>query len=332
VDNLFGQLQGDWAWASSLGGGKVIGMSYVDTSLAKSNGFVPLVRVHYLALTNAQVCIADVVDIVNKDANPVVTQVVNGCVSVSNIVTVNTKMFLEGPFDGASLMHDHLRSQSLLPTSEPYGSIGFVHVSGGGGELAGPLVFDVTGNNAIVDWVFMELRSAATPSLVLATRSALLQRDGDVVGMDGTSPVLFNASAGNYHVAVRHRNHLGAMTALPVTLAAAPILVDLSSPSTVAWGTDARKNVNGVMTLYAGNVRKDVPVNGLRYTGANNDRDPILSVIGGVTPTSTVSGYLREDVNLSGTVKYTGSANDRDPILVNIGGVVPTNIRPEQLP
>ncbi len=64
----------------------------------------------------------------------------------------------------------------------------------------------------------------------------------------------------------------------------------------------------------------------------NNDRDPILTAIGGTTPTSVVSGYMREDVNLSGYVKYTGAANDRDPILVNIGSTVPTNVRYEQIP
>jgi hypothetical protein len=31
-------------------------------------------------------------------------------------------------------------------------------------------------------------------------------------------------------------------------------------------------------------------------------------------------------------VKYTGANNDRDPILVNIGGTVPTNTRVATLP
>jgi len=72
--------------------------------------------------------------------------------------------------------------------------------------------------------------------------------------------------------------------------------------------------------------------NALRYTNASNDREPILSAIGGVVPTGTVTGYLPGDTNLDGTVRYTGSANDRDPILQNIGGVVPTNTRTEQVP
>ncbi|MBK6344269.1 MAG: hypothetical protein IPF41_17280 [Flavobacteriales bacterium] len=52
-----------------------------------------------------------------------------------------------------------------------------------------PSVLAATGNNAIVDHVVVELRHATTPSVVVATRGALVQRDGDAVGMDGSSPV-----------------------------------------------------------------------------------------------------------------------------------------------
>jgi hypothetical protein len=68
------------------------------------------------------------------------------------------------------------------------------------------------------------------------------------------------------------------------------------------------------------------------YTGAGNDRDPVLQAIGGAVATNTQSGYLATDINLDGVVKYTGVRNDRDPILVSIGGVVPTNVRTQQLP
>ena len=99
-----------------------------------------------------------------------------------------------------------------------------------------------------------------------------------------------------------------------------------------SFGTAARKSIPGTFpaeVLWAG----DVTFNGqVKYTGGGNDRDPILSRIGGSTPTNTVAGYWREDVNLDGTVKYTGGANDRDPILQNIGGSTPTNARSAQLP
>ncbi len=52
---------------------------------------------------------------------------------------------------------------------------------------------------------------------------------------------------------------------------------------------------------------------------------------GGV-PTNTVHGYHAEDVNLDSEVKYTGAANDRDVVLSTVGGSVPTNSVVQQLP
>ena len=204
---------------------------------------------------------------------------------------------------------------------------------GGGGETVNASVFSTTGNDAIVDWVLVELRSTINPSQVLATRSGLLQRDGDVTGPDGVSSLVVAASAGNYYVAVRHRNHLGIMTGAPVALSGSATNIDLRLPGTSVWGTQGRKDLgDGNQALWGGNVFRDGNVSLLKYTGSGNDRDPILSAIGGNTPNAVVSGYMREDVNLSGQVRYTGTANDRDPILVNVGGTVPTNVRAEQLP
>ena len=70
----------------------------------------------------------------------------------------------------------------------------------------------------------------------------------------------------------------------------------------------------------------------LRYTGSDNDRDPMLSAIGGAVPTAMAQGYLPADVDMDGFVRYTGADNDREPVLVNVGGSVPTAERTGQLP
>jgi parallel beta-helix repeat protein len=245
-------------------------------------------------------------------------------------VRVNVKALLDGPYDGGSgLMRDDLRTAGLVPAVEPYSASGYAHSGGGGDERVRDGVLAITGPNAVVDHVVVELRSALTPTTVLATRDALIQRDGDVVDMDGASPIAFVQPAGNYHIALRHRNHLGVMTAAPLALTNAPLTIDFTNSATPTFGTNARR-VNGtVATLWSGNVLRDQVV---KYTGAGNDRDPILVRIGGTVPTNTVFGYFSEDVNLDGSVKYTGAGNDRDPILVNIGGTVPTSTRTEQLP
>lgn len=331
VVNLAPNLVGEISMNSSLGGTKVIGMSYIDSSLVKNSTAVPLCRISYLSLTAANVCIASITDIVNKDANNVIGRITGGCLAVPNTVSALPKVWLDGPYDPLTgLMRDDLRVASRIPATEPYTSLGFTHVAGGGGETVSAATLAIAGNDAMVDWVFLELRSASSPYNVIATRSAILQRDGDIVSASSSGPVQFQATPGSYNLVVRHRNHFGIMSGAPVALGSSAIAMDMRAASTTCWGVNARKDLGGgAMGLWAGNTRVD---GDLKYAGANNDRDPILVIIGGVIPTNIATGYYLEDVNLSGEVKYTGSQNDRDIILVNIGGVVPTNYLQEQLP
>ena len=248
----------------------------------------------------------------------------------SSTVRLAAKVFLEGPYDpNTGLMHDSLRVQGVLPLTEPFTSLGFTHAGSGGGELVNASAFDQSGPNAIVDWVLLELRSASDASTVFSTRSALLQRDGDIVDVDGTYVVAWNVPSDSYYIAVRHRNHLGVMVSNPLTLGGSATSIDFTLPITVTYGNEAQKMQNGAMMLWAGNTVND---GSLKYTGSLNDRDPILVAIGGSIATNTISGYFKEDTSMEGKVKYTGQGNDRDLILVNIGGTVATNVRVEQLP
>lgn len=251
------------------------------------------------------------------------------CVTAAAQSLLNAKVFLDGAYGSGPQMTDALRSAALIPQTEPYTALGFVHVAGGGGETVNPTVLNVTGSNAIVDWVFLELRSAAPAYTVVATRSALVQRDGDIVEVDGTSPVSFSTVAGNYHVVVKHRNHLGVMSASAIALGTTAGSINFTSTATATYGTDAQRTVASVRTLWTG----DCGGNGtVQYTGTGNDRDPILTRVGATVPTATLAGYWGEDTNMDGSVMYTGSGNDRDLILQTIGGTVPTNTRVRQLP
>jgi hypothetical protein len=238
------------------------------------------------------------------------------------------KAYLEGAYTPGdfTLQSDHLRLAGLIPLEEPYTAMGFELEQP---ALTTPQVLTWTLSSAIVDWVLVEVRSANDPAVVLRRRAALLQRDGDVVAVDGVSPVGFCLPGGNYHVALRHRNHLGVMTAAPLALSATPTTVDFRTPATATFGVEALKDIDGTRVLWAGNVYPD---DRIQYIGAENDRDPILVRIGGVVPTNMVTGYWPEDVSMDGVVKYVGMDNDRDRILVNIGGSTVNATRAEQLP
>ena len=223
----------------------------------------------------------------------------------------------------ADAMHVRMADESVCigpnPSSQSYLSIPAI-VS----------ACEITGADAIVDWVVLELREADANGFRVATRSALLQRDGDVVGVNGSGPVSFPVPSGTYYLALRHRNHLGAMTASPVALSTVPTVVDLRSAATATYGTSARKTIGAVQALWAG----DATFNGeVKYTGSGNDRDPIILAVGGTTPNNVVSNvYDRRDTNLDGVIKYTGTGNDRDIILTNVGSTTPNNSRVATLP
>ncbi len=132
-----------------------------------------------------------------------------GCIVV-NIggVELAVKVLLQGPLSGSTMNNG---IQTILPTVSPYTSAP--------ATMTTNALASSDPNDAIVDWVLLELRDATDNTQVVAKRSALLQRDGDVVDMDGQSPVKFSGiNAGTYHVVVKHRNHLGVMTAMPINL------------------------------------------------------------------------------------------------------------------
>ncbi|MEZ4990795.1 MAG: dockerin type I domain-containing protein [Saprospiraceae bacterium] len=175
---------------------------------------------------------------------------------------VSAKVILQGPY-ADPLMSDALRAANQLPTTEPYTGLGFTQL-GGGGESISAGVFSTTGNDAIVDWILLELRDKNDATQLVRTQSALLQRDGDIVGLDGLTPVSFPALiADDYYLLVRHRNHLGVMTQNTLALGLSPLSVDLSNVSTPVYtnGGTARLNVNGTLVLIGGDANHDGEVN-----------------------------------------------------------------------
>ncbi|MBK9074719.1 MAG: hypothetical protein IPL77_06990 [Flavobacteriales bacterium] len=246
-----------------------------------------------------------------------------------NLAMFMGRVFLEGPYQTLNgQMSNALASLPTFPLTESFTALGYPQVGGGGGETTTAAVMAA----GFVDWIRLELRSPNDPTVLVATRQALVAKNGTVYAADGQWHAFFGVGPGNYYVAVRHRDHLGVMSAAPVYIpnaGAGGMYNDFASASYATWGTNARKTIGSVRALWAGDANGDGT---LKYAGSNNDRDRILVAIGGSVPTATVSGYRREDLNMDGIVKYAGSGNDRDLLLSNIGGSTPTNTRTQQLP
>ncbi|MGV6809079.1 MAG: hypothetical protein ACWA5U_04310 [bacterium] len=219
------------------------------------------------------------------------------------------------------LMTDALRANHHLPLNEPYTDSGLL--TQGGGQSVAANVFAVTGNEAIVDWVIVELRDKTDSNNILTAQAALIQRDGDIVATDGVSPLTFsNMSEDLYYVAIKHRNHLGVMTANPILVNSATTL-DLSSPSTLVQGGQyARYEINNtnIALLWAGDINQDQRTIAI---GASNDTNLIVAHIW-TDPANTdfntnfvATGYHNTDTNLDGQTIYTGNGNDVNLLLGN---------------
>jgi hypothetical protein len=241
----------------------------------------------------------------------------------SCMVQVSARVFLDAPYNAATgLMADNLRSLGMIPLSHPYGSAPWSHI---GMESRAVEVTNVTGANAIVDWILLELRSASSPSTIVARRAALLQRDGDIVDTDGVSPVRFSIDAGNYRLVVRHRNHMAVITANSFALSSTPTAIDLTLATIpLTHGAAARKSITGVhptLALWGGNANGD---DKLAYYGTNSDRQTILSAVGSALPfDELINVYDAADVNMDGVVRYYGTNADRQFVLLNVGSSDP---------
>lgn len=253
---------------------------------------------------------------------------------VENTLSVSARVILEGPYDPATTwMHDSLRTLGFIPTTEPYSTYPsitngyqFVHKGGGGNETINPALLDTTGANAIVDWVYLELLGVAD-TIPIASRSALLQRDGDIVDVDGSSPVSFDLLPnGAYFLSVRHRNHLGVMTDTAYTFSAnAFTTIDFSQTQSAGgaaiYGEHPVDTISSRLVLWAGDGNSDRKI---IYAGIANDRNPVFfDVI--TEPLNTESnynhvsfGYLQGDYDMKGSAIYLGSANDPDVIFFNV--------------
>lgn len=234
---------------------------------------------------------------------------------------INAKVYLQGaainPNTGEeNLMRDDLRVISLIPTTSPYTDALTCNAN----------VFVKTGTDAIVDWIWLELRDSSDNTTIVASRSALLQRDGDIVHIDGVSPVYFNATAaGDYYVTVKHRNHLGIMTASTVTLSNTATAVNYTDANNeITFGTDAQTTFGmptGIVAMWAGNVNGD---NKVQYSGTTPDSPNILSEVlndfGNFLnfPAYIVNGYNNNDINMDGNTQYSGTHPDTPFILQNV--------------
>ena len=253
-------------------------------------------------------------------------------------VRLNTKVLLQGSLidNSSELMRDSLRRTANFQMTSPYSTMGgkFNMVQNSTESIVSTTILQDHGANSIVDWVFVELRDASNPTIVSATRSGLLQRDGDIVDVDGVSPLIFSTTtAGSYFVSVKHRNHLGTMTAQPIALTSSGTTVDFTSTSLDLYNRTTNFNgfeqatVGTRRALWMGDTNTDGKV---IFSGQDTDKPVVFNAID-QTPLNVLKsqsyvlrGYGFGDVNLDGRTIFAGQNNDITPIF-NVVDSFPLN-------
>lgn len=277
---------------------------------------------------------------------------------VTDNLKLKLRVYLEGALiennnqvsnSGRPLMRDNIRKnpfngKNYIPLIDPYTNptdyvdvtAKYVHI----GQINpafeviedSAAVFSVDGENAIVDWIFVELRDKNNYTQKIATRAGLLQRDGDIVELDGITDLSFNVSADSFYVVVRHRSHLGAMS-LKV---ANNQFVDFTSPSTPLFdfGTTKTANYNytglatnnnvkqGYRALWAGDANGDGKI---KFVNPNDDLNflfyEVFSNENNLQNNANYNfayDYFQGDYNMNGKSKFDNPDDDKNLLYAQI--------------
>jgi len=143
-------------------------------------------------------------------------------------VRLQTKIFLEGAYNSTlQEMTDSLNP--FIPKISPY-------------EENPRTIFTIP--TGIVDWVLVELRETPNGS-TLISRSALLYKDGGIVGDDGLSNFIeLGVDEGEYYIVIKHRNHIAIMSKNKVLLSKTNVtLYDFTTGSNKFYGNGGASNL-----------------------------------------------------------------------------------------
>ena len=187
----------------------------------------------------------------------------------------NFRVWLQGPYKtNAHGMTTALNDAGKIPLTSPYAD--------------NPRQVSAIPSNA-TDWVLFQLRKS-TNSTPFVSRSVFLGKEGDLLTDGGATNLMLEASTGTYYAVVKHRNHLAAMSANPVSFTNRFVSYDFTSDANRYYG-----NTNGA-------VRLESNAWGMIAGDADGDGE-ILGVDALLYDTQTNSiGYKRADFNLDGVV------------------------------
>jgi len=232
-------------------------------------------------------------------------------VSPLPFISLNLKVFLEGPFN-STVMNTILNSSGLLPLSQPYDGVAWNYT---GTENVASIP-----NAGIVDWVLVELRETTGDATTAAAdkrihrQAAFLLSNGNIVGLNGSSLITYTGTiTNNLYVIIWHRNHIGIMSSGALQGAGGIYTWDFTTQLSKAYLDGQKQLVTGIYGMIGGDVDASGNI-------SVQDIDPGWSANAGE------HGYLMGDINLNGQVNNPDKNDIWDinmgssaPLLLNCG-------------
>ena len=249
-------------------------------------------------------------------------------------VHLSVRAYLQGAYNTQTgLMTDKLLTKGFLPKPQPFDklvtSFGYTVFEGVppfnhfGKEVMSDSVKAMPAGNTPVDWMLLELREVDDPVKRVAAKATLLQRDGDVINAEtGSTNIVFRGvPPGDYYVVLRHRNHIGVMTATRLSLTETATVIDFTQPSYAVYGNNQRYLAGDKAFLWAGDANNSNSVVG---SGPGSDANIMLGSLL-ISPDNTLvtthfkmAGYYATDLNLDGLTVFSGPGNDLNLLFGNI--------------
>jgi hypothetical protein len=137
----------------------------------------------------------------------------------------------------------------------------------------------------VADQINVELHHAANYNTIVYTVTAVnLTTSGQAaVNVPGTK-------SGSYYLAVKHRNSIETVSAVPVSFSGMSVNYNFSDNISKAYGNNLKLLLSGVYGIFTGDINGDGSVNALDLSGIGTDAG------------NFVSGYVNTDVNGDGVI------------------------------
>ncbi len=192
-------------------------------------------------------------------------------------IAIQPKILLEGCYDTEGQMQTNLTD--FIPFNQPYNIAPYFYE---GNESLENI------NSEIVDWVLVEVSNNMGKNII-ETQAAILWKDGNITNTNGGFLRFNNPIKGqNYHIGIRHRNHLSILSQ-DIVMEMDTLLYDFTEGlETIVGDQQMTVSTDGKTLLFTGDCNQDGSIQTTDFDKWKNEYNSM--------------GYQQSDFNLDGQI------------------------------